>query len=296
MTHNKVDFIIVGVHKCGTTSLFDTLCRHPDVHNVNIKEPHFFLDDQKKNQIFAPILEAHEYLQLFKDKDTKIAGESSVLYFNYANEVAPRIQKMLGKQLKIIVCLRNPIDRCYSAYLDVLKHNSLETRSFEKILNSYENGERLPNRSYPTRLFIEMGFYSKNLDIYRQYFDNVHHILLEDLTTNPQETLSELYDFLGISSTNSIELSSKNEGGRLWFSSAFGNFLKKIVSRKLRFFLKTNFPIAYEGSLNFITRSFTRPAPKLTKSQRNRLKKIYHDDVMDCSCTMDNLLNKWLDF
>ena len=135
----KPNFIIVGVFRCGTTSLFHYLKQHPEIKFPKIKEPKYFssssINFPQKGPGDKTVDEGivrcrNEYYELFKNLDsTKKIGEASSDYFYYHKSVIPRIKRELG-DVKIIICLRNPVDRSVSAYNN-LRRDSRETLSFE---------------------------------------------------------------------------------------------------------------------------------------------------------------------
>ena len=114
------NFIIVGAPKAGTTSLYHYLSEHPQVFMSDPKEVNFF----SKEEIEAQGL----YYQDFKAKDLnsyeklfnegigkKAVGEGSVSYLFYPD--TPAKIKASIPEVKIIILLRNPVERGYSHYL-----------------------------------------------------------------------------------------------------------------------------------------------------------------------------------
>lgn len=111
------DFLIIGAQKSGTTSLYSELCRHPNMAPALTKEVHFF--DQHYHRGIN-WYRAHFYAawQRFWREQSQgrrpITGEASPYYLFYPHAPA-RVQAMLP-QVKLIILLRNPIDRAYSHY------------------------------------------------------------------------------------------------------------------------------------------------------------------------------------
>lgn len=100
------DFFIFCPPKCGTTSLFHMLSQHPELSPCNIKEPHFFSINYTNGLEW--------YNNLF-EKNDKQKFEASTSYFS--NERATkRLKKNLDKQPKLIIVLRNPVERFISLY------------------------------------------------------------------------------------------------------------------------------------------------------------------------------------
>ena len=111
--------------RCGTTSLFHYLNQHPEIGMSKVKEPKYFssLDlilPQKgvgDETVFSKVIANEmDYNKLFEGlENLKAIGEGSSDYFYYHKTVIPRIKEKLG-DVQIIVCLRNPVERAFSAY------------------------------------------------------------------------------------------------------------------------------------------------------------------------------------
>ena len=134
----KVDFFIVGAPKAGTTSLYHYLNEHPQVEMSLQKEPDYFseaaIQEQGiyygKNRIDTE----EKYNTLFNtQKKDVIFGEGSVSYLFYPT-VAQDI-KAYNSMAKIIIMLRNPIDRAFSHYLMDFRLGLLSDR-FKDVFNN----------------------------------------------------------------------------------------------------------------------------------------------------------------
>ena len=133
----KVDFFIVGAPKAGTTSLYYYLNEHPEIEMSTQKETDFFSDSaiQKQGLYYGKnrIDTEEKYNGLFNtQKKDVIFGEGSVSYLFYPT-VAQEI-KAYNPIAKIIIMLRNPIDRAFSHYLMDYRLG-LVSDSFEDIIN-----------------------------------------------------------------------------------------------------------------------------------------------------------------
>jgi len=120
------DFLIIGAGKCGTTSLYSYLDNHPQILLPNNKEINFF----SKN--FANGLDW--YLSQFPtitDSPSFITGEASPSYF-FMPDVPERIYE-IAPNIKLIVLLRNPVDRSISAYYQNRKTGK-GTKSLEEVV------------------------------------------------------------------------------------------------------------------------------------------------------------------
>ena len=136
------DFIIPGAAKSGTTTLYRVLAGHPELYfPENRKEPFYFSFGGE-----APVYEdrafvnhliwnTREYLDLYRGAgDDQLAGDASTSYLYTHKEAIRNMRALYGNQLrevKIIILLRNPVQRAYSHYTYLVR-NGFETRSFEE--------------------------------------------------------------------------------------------------------------------------------------------------------------------
>ena len=105
------DFLILGAHKSGTTSLFHLLCRHPHVLRSLYKEVNFFNRNYQRGELWY---RAHFPTERRKARARAVTVESSPLYFA-APEVPARVHALLP-DCRFLVLLRNPVDRLHSHY------------------------------------------------------------------------------------------------------------------------------------------------------------------------------------
>lgn len=107
------NLIVIGVSKAGTTSLFDYLGRHPQVGQSDVKELRYFTPVRYRQ----PTLPVEAYAAHFSAlRDEKYAVEATPGYFYGGRELAECVEKVCGPETRVIVSLREPVDRCWSWY------------------------------------------------------------------------------------------------------------------------------------------------------------------------------------
>jgi len=207
------NFILAGALKSGTTSLYHYLNEHPQIYMARIKEPRFFISSallkkEKLNNKFlrpyalVPVNNLEDYKSLYSNVKNEIAvGEASPQYLFTYETTIPLIKKHLG-DLKIIIILRNPINRAYSAY----KHNRRYT-PHTKHLNeklSFIDALKIEDARIKTRNF-SMMYYYKTMGLYynqvKSYKDNFSQVLVfnfEDLVNDPLSLIKKIYTFLEV--------------------------------------------------------------------------------------------------
>ncbi|MEO8147027.1 MAG: sulfotransferase [Bacteroidia bacterium] len=191
------NFIIAGVHKSGTTSLFHYLNQHPDVLASVDKETNFFIYP-KYQKASRPI---EEYYQQFeKYAGEKIIMEASPGYF-YGGKAIAEVIKEKCNNPKILIILREPTARVISFFnrkREVFQlPESLTLQEYYKQCMNFTESELLMEKNHLYTGF-EFGFYIKHIDDWFQTFgSNLKIMFFEDLT-NPKKVMDELCDWLGI--------------------------------------------------------------------------------------------------
>jgi hypothetical protein len=286
----KPNFIIAGFPKCGTTSLFHYLKQHPEIFMPNQKELHFFTQPQiyklNKGPKDKVVKQSHiksekEYLELFKSvKDEIAVGDASPSYINYPENFG-MIKQYLNDP-KVIVIVRDPIDRAYSNYLH-LKRELRETMDFFRAL---KNEDSRREESYSDFWYYRFNStYYKKILMAKKTFSNVLVLTAEEFKRNPEITLKKVYSFLGVKLiVKKQALETKfNVGGYykknlitslIFQPSRFKNALKKIikptrgikmlVSRFSRLF-QIKQPSIDQDSLNYLKKHFSKEINNLKK-------------------------------
>lgn len=201
----KANFFIVGAAKSGTTSFVNYLSQHPDVFVPTIKEPKFF---SVQDNIFPHkgpgdkevdekvVKEISAYRRLFeRGSDCKAIGEASVDYL-YFPQVARRI-KEYNPEARIIILLREPTERAFSAYLHMVR-DGRENLSFEEALEA-EGHRKAMNWEF-FWYYRELGFYSNQVARYFECFPTkqILVLLFEQFKTDPRSCIKQAYAFLGV--------------------------------------------------------------------------------------------------
>ena len=215
------DFLMVGAAKSGTTTLYHYLDKHPDVYfPKNVKEPHYFSFGNQSPQysdskfVEKLIWKTDDYVKLYKNAPTgaKI-GDGSTSYLYNWHKAIENIKHLYGpsyRKLKILIILRNPIDRAYSHY-NFLLRNGLEHLPFETALRPEVIAVRKDERWGFD--YLEYGIYSQAIEQYKLHFDNVKVFLFEDLA-HPEMVSIELCNFLEIDPRIVLEFPRSNPSGR----------------------------------------------------------------------------------
>lgn len=194
------NFLIVGETKCGTTSMYDNLVKHPQVLPskgngsdqlvdsdvpLGVKEIRFF--DKHYNRGWD------WYKACFpKCPEGYITGEATPMYL-YRTQALKHIADVIP-DCKIIVMLRNPTDRLYSHFNHISANEADWIEKYPSVMDLFM--EAHPKDYH----LIDRGFYIRQLTALWALFDdeNIHIMISEEMFENPKQEWSNLLGFLGL--------------------------------------------------------------------------------------------------
>ena len=286
---NLPNLLIVGAAKSGTTSLHNYLKQHPDIFMSNHKEPHFLINNEiGVNRIPKGINNLQDYSNLFSNgASQKYRGESSAMYLQFPEIAIKNIDRYLDEDVKIIIMLRNPIERAFSGYQHVKRYNLDEDLNFEDALEISEQRYFTNNNITPASRYIHIGMYNKFVRKFKTKFKtNVHIIIYKDFINNTNQELSRLFSFLGV---KDIQIDFNKQymvGGWKWKNDLFRKIFMK------RHFLKKFIP--FKSSIRAAFKPFaTDSVEKIDDTIREKLIGIYKDDIKNLSTFLNVDLNFW---
>jgi hypothetical protein len=228
------NFLIVGAEKCGTTSLYQYFKQHPDVYLPAKKELHYFSYDLigknaggpgSANVLAWACATREEYESHYRGIGSYAAvGEVSPSYF-YFSQISERIRSELGRP-KIIIMLRNPIQKAHSQYMHLVRDNK-ETLPFFDALMAEE--DRIEAGWGPLWRYSESSLYAARIAKYIEVFGEEHIKigLFDELSNSPRTLINDMFEFIGVAPHARIDTSrTYNRSGRPR-SRLLANFLAK---------------------------------------------------------------------
>lgn len=246
---------LVGAPKCGTTKLADYFENHPQVNISSPKEVNFFSykDLKSRNLYYDEWLcsSLEKYKKSFQNKKYAAYNcDASVSYFDSTS--APNNIKKYDNKAKIIVVLRDPVERAISHY-EMDKRLGYTSKDFIEIIDS-------PN-SEEYRQTVGLSLYFKKVNRYIELFgkENVHIIPFDSLKNSYSQTLQEMCNFLEINwqedpNYNKLinnAIVPKNQFlGFLYKHGKLRRVLRKILPSNIHFFLRNNL-FAKKSKANF---------------------------------------------
>jgi hypothetical protein len=291
----KVDFIGIGSTKSGTTWLFYLLRQHPQICLSEPKEIRYFnyayyVKRYARGNEVKLVNRNHAkpfswYKRHFKHcSENTIKGEFTPYYLY--DERAPALIKQYFPQVKLLVCLRNPIDRAYSLYWEWRSYRNRENRTFEEAIKEDQR-------------YIEHGFYHKYLSHYIRCFDlnQIMVVLFDNIVRNPEQEIINVFRFLEIDTNVKLDLGKvpKNKAKRSRFASVepvlrnFSNLLRDLDQfRLLRL-------IRWIGIKELIMKlsTISFKYPDMNPETRQFLRSVFKEDISKLEKLLKLDLSHW---
>jgi Sulfotransferase domain len=293
------NFIIVGAVKAGTSSIFRYMRQHPDIFTSTPKEPLFFLFNSRPPDFQGPgdreayrnvVVDPAQYAALFVNAGGKKAiGEASASYLD-GEDVPRRIADRIP-DAKIIMVLRNPIERAYSHYW-MFRLSRREKETFARALDMEQERRRM-NWS-PAWQYSRIGFYAEHVSRYLSFFSRSQCFiaLYDDLDRDPVTFMRRIFEFLDVDPGFVPDMDVKyNVAGES--DSRLVNFL--LTSRHpIRQAIRDSIPPNLRYRLTTRLRQRYLRKPEMPAECRERLQSMYQGDIFKLEKRLDRSLAGWL--
>lgn len=270
------NFFLIGVKKGGTTSLYNYFKAIDGIFMSTYKTPGYFWPKEKQK------ISTDNYLKLFKDvKDEKIIGEATG-YFSDSRSAKLIYEKI--PNAKILLSLRDPIQRAFSDYLGQYRKGYVK-ESFSEVFTNYlhsKNSQTLQN-------VIDAGFYYESVKTFLEIFGKKQFkiIIFEEFIKNPHDTIKDILHFLDINS-HVPEIVGEVYNP---YREPLGDFGNKIVKNKM--INKIGKKIFPGKSAQTVLRTILNKQeakPEIPDDVKKQLADIYETDVKK----LQNLLDRSL--
>ena len=286
-----VDFVGIGTAKGGTTWMSECLDEHPAICMSEPKEVYYFNEtsirhkhEDGMNPHFKEPLEwyAKRFAHCAADS---LKGEFSTYYLT--DETAPKAIYGAYPDAKLLVGLRNPVDRAWSKYWMMKNHRKLFDGTFEEALEAFP------------RILIEPGFYARNLKRYLDLFprEQMHVVWFEDIKNDAIGTVKGVYAFLGVDETFVPEAANaKSHASRttksLGLQKALGKTSDAFAAVGLGGVPKM---LRRAGLQKVVTKMNTSSfeKPKMDPETKRRLKETYASDIAELETLLGKDLSAW---
>ncbi|MEM9773219.1 MAG: sulfotransferase [Chloroflexota bacterium] len=242
--------LVVGAPRCGTTSIFQYLRQHPDIYLPVRKELHYFTYQRLQENCNGPgdmgVLETlcetkEEYFSHYKQvQNEKIICEISPSYLYYS-DISQRLKAELG-DIKIIVSLRDPVEKAYSQYMHLVRLNLEELDFYSALIQEKDRANK--NWGDIWR-YAESSLYADRVSDYIKMFgqENVHVTFLENFIQDPVNAIQRIFQFLEVDTELIPDMRVYNKSGKprskivgQFFArpNPLKNLIKGVVPEKIR--------------------------------------------------------------
>jgi hypothetical protein len=304
------NFFIVGAARCGTTSLFEALARHPDVFCCPVKEPNYFafdfirrpdvlararqqgcLIDQNFTYMLTPprvayTVDAAAYGKLFQGWRGETAiGEASTTYL--PSRTAPRAIAAAQPDARIIVLLRNPIARALSDYR-MHTQNGFSLETFAEFIAREKDKIDDPG----SRGVLSSSLYATQIQRYLDCFprEQILFLLFDDLVRSPSESLRKVFHHLGVDPRigRHIRIGWANKSRQ----PRFGRFNQAVLRSGKRGLLVSAIPKPVRVVLRHLYYTAGQ-GPAITPADQQSLLALYRDDIKETARLTGRNLDPW---
>jgi len=215
------NFFVIGGMRCGTTSLYHYLGQHNCIKRAAYDEIGYFDDNFHLGLNWYRSLFPTKFMQKkIESEYKKFLTYDVTPFYIYNPLVVDRIFKF-SPNAKIIAVLRNPIDRAYSHYNNKMQAEGDTKTTFEEIINAEieiieKNKKNIDDYAFLVDTFYELllarGFYAKQLEFWFKKFPRKNILLIssEELATNTDKTISEIFEFLEVPIQKISDLTKQN--------------------------------------------------------------------------------------
>jgi hypothetical protein len=292
------DLIVIGAPRSGTTSLYRYLQQHPQVYMSPLKETRFFAYEGQRVDYQGPadthaynrdtVTNVETYRQLFADRaPEQLTGEASPVYLYRGDRAAERIQRHVP-DVRLISIFRNPVERAYSDFLNMVRLGWEPLQDFATALNQEE--QRIDAHWSPFYHYRAKGFYADQLQVYLNRFERaqMRFYLFEDLRRDATALMKDLFSFIGVEPGVTIDTGTRHNRSGLPRNDVVHRVLTHPVTERV---MRGPFrPIR-----NTLRDWNTAPEkPPLPENVHAKLEAEYLNDIRRLEGILDCDLSHWL--
>ena len=298
------DFLIAGVPKAGTTALHAALTGHPELFLPAVKEPKFFLSDGPPPAVGGPgdvqtyqehVWRRDEYEALFDPApEGTLRGEATPFYL-YDLAAHDRM-KSLVPDAKLIIALRDPVDRAHSNWTHLWVAGLEEEADFLAACRAEE--ARRAAHWADFWHYISLGLYGRQLEHLFQRYPREQVLLLRyrDLKDNPAETLDRVCTFLGVKTGVLTSIPRENVNRHFVEDNAVNRVLRGLLRAGGGFGHRFPVPLrlAARGPLLTLLHRKAGQRPVTTPQERAALLPYFAEDIALLQDVTGERYDDWL--
>jgi Sulfotransferase domain len=295
------DFVVAGAPKCGTTAIYKTLQRHPQIFLPSIKEPHYFAFEFKHRRAVET---AASYDRLFwRASDSQLCGDGSVMYLSSTEAIPALIRRR--PDVKVIVSVRDPVEMFISWHNQCLKNLDEDVEDPELAWRMQANraaGQQPPKLCFNPKALEYRSVCSVGAQLQRMadLVPAAQRLILvyDDIEQNPRASYKRILDFLGVQDDQRGEFLRENSYARprsVFRARAARAVQTHPILKKVRLSLK---PFLNRHEVYFVERFFQSnlapfQKPGLSEQFRRELRAEFSADTLILENLLGRDLSEW---
>lgn len=288
---------IPGGHKCGSTTTFDLLGTSAQVFAPHTKEPHALSSDHMKDRL-PMSLGLSEYNEMYSTcANEELALDASVMY-SHPTDCGHVVRQIVGDDKVdpyVLICLRNPVDRAYSAWIEAFRDSPDESLDFADALEEDLAGRR--SNSPVNTEYLLPGLLSQAMGEFRSAGVPATVIFLEELARDGAQVLDSALEQLGLHNvvgSTAASASHSNPGGKVWSSGRIAAIAGSSVAHRTAGALRSALPDGvYRAGKNAIANRLSEKAPAMSDDQWAKLQDYYRDEIVALEAISGRNLDHW---
>lgn len=213
--------LLIGAPRCASSSLAIAMSQHPSVFLCTPKEPHFLAMHGRTGQICgmgkenfsaSSRLSHRHWLDLFAGRTERYLLDASVSTISYPDPAIPNIERFCDQDTRLVVILRNPVDRAFSSYQYCVS-KSWDGGSFEDSLDQEE--ARIAENWQHLWFLKHLSQYEVTLAPFLDAFgqDRVHVVITEEMAADPARVMRGVFSFLDLPAVEAASVPRINASG-----------------------------------------------------------------------------------
>lgn len=290
------NFLIIGVAKAGTSSLYAYLRQHPQIYVSPRRAPNFFGLGEQPAPFYAGPVQARpvhgatlsQYTAFFAGVQDELAVGEGSSFFNFTPRAAARIQHYLP-DAKLLLLLRQPATRAYSQYLYARRMGWEPASTFAAALCA--EPKRKAEGWFPFLCYRESSHYAATLRVFMERFprEQIYVALFEDFFGDTARHMREIHQFLGVDPDFNADVSVNHNPA----ASGLWPWLRSPYNEKAaRFwhYLPNRLRSAFFRQMSNVDVC----QPSLDPALRTELTQHFRTDILATQAIINRDLSNWL--
>jgi hypothetical protein len=298
------DFLLVGAAKAGTTSIHHYLKQHNDIFMPIGRKESFFFTYANRPIIYNGkcqdyiVSDPAEYFSWFSQvQNEKYIGECSNIYLYRYDETIKNIKSIYGsaaKDLKIIIILRNPIERAFSMH-QMLRNRGVEKLPFRKAILAETILKRREANYSPAYDYIGWGMYAAQVKAYMNEFPKTLILFSEELNVAAEKTMCRIYDFIGVTENSNIDYNVRYNVNGTYKNKMFQYVLEELpLLSPLKKIIRKSVGDQEFARFKFEIKKRITQKDAISDEGRRELQKVFSHDINQLESLLNVSLESWM--